>query len=58
MEGAAVTAVYALYSDPDDVQRAVEGLRKAGVADDEITVISSEPIEEYEFSQRDASTWR
>jgi hypothetical protein len=50
-------AVYALYSDPDDVQRAVDGLRKAGVADDHITIISSEPIEEYEFSHRHAATW-
>ena len=50
-------AVYALYSDPDDVQRAVDGLRKAGIADDDITVISSEPIEEYEFSHRHRATW-
>ena len=50
-------AVYALYSDPNDVQRAVDGLRKAGIADDDITVISSEPIEEYEFSHRHHATW-
>jgi hypothetical protein len=50
-------AVYALYSDPDDVQRAVDGLRTAGIAEDDITVISSEPIEEYEFSHRHAATW-
>jgi hypothetical protein len=50
-------AVYALYSDPNDVQRAVDGLRKAGIADDDITVISSEPIEEYEFSHRHRATW-
>lgn len=50
-------AVYALYSDPNDVQRAVDGLRKAGIADDDITVISSEPIEDYEFSHRHHETW-
>src|SRR5919204_2957194 len=50
-------AVYALYSNPDDVQRAVDGLRKAGIGEDDITVISSEPIEEYEFSHRHAATW-
>jgi ActD protein len=52
-----VKAVYALYSDPNDVQRAVDGLRKAGIADDDITVISSEPIEDYEFSHRHHETW-
>lgn len=50
-------AIYALYSDPDSAQRAVDRLRAAGVADREITVISSEPFEEYEFSHRDKKTW-
>jgi hypothetical protein len=49
--------VYALYSDPDSVQRAVEGLRGAGVAADDIAVMSSEPYEEHEFSHRDSATW-
>lgn len=49
--------VYALYTDPDSVQRAVEGLRGAGVAEDDIAVMSSEPFEEYEFSHRDSATW-
>ena len=52
-----VRTVYALYSDPDSVQRAVDGLRRAGVAEDEIAVMSSEPYEEYEFSHRDSATW-
>ena len=52
-----VKAVYALFADPDSAQRAVENLREAGVADREITVISSEPFEDYEFSQRDRATW-
>jgi len=52
-----VNAVYALYRDPDDVQRAVDNLRAAGIQEEAITVISSEPIEEYEFSHRHAATW-
>ena len=50
-------AVYGLYADPEDAQRAVNGLRAAGIAERNITVISGEPIEEYEFSQRDKATW-
>ena len=50
-------AVYALYTEPDEVQRAVDSLRAAGLAEPEIVVISSEPIEEYEFSHRDKATW-
>jgi hypothetical protein len=52
-----MNAVYALYTEPADVQRAVDNLRAAGVADGEITVISSEPIEEFEFSHRHEATW-
>ena len=50
-------AVYALYTEPDDVQRVVDSLRTAGLSEPEIIVISSEPIEEYEFSHRDKATW-
>ena len=50
-------AVYALYGSPDNAQRAVDHLRKAGIADREITILSSEPLEEYEFGQRDRQTW-
>ena len=50
-------ALYALYTDPDTVQRAVNGLRSVGVADRDIVVMSSEPFEEYEFSHRDSATW-
>jgi Alternative complex III, ActD subunit len=55
--GTSVKAVYALFADPDSAQRAVENLRQAGVPDSDITIISSEPFEEYEFSQRDRATW-
>jgi hypothetical protein len=49
--------VYALFRDPDTVQRAVEGLRANGVSENEIVVMSSEPYEEHEFSHRDSATW-
>jgi hypothetical protein len=51
-----VSAIYGLYADPDVAQRAVNNLRAAGVADADITVISSEPFEHLEFGHRDAKT--
>lgn len=45
-----MSAFYALYSRGEDAQRAVDGLRAAGVPDAEITVISSTPMDEFEFS--------
>jgi molybdopterin-containing oxidoreductase family membrane subunit len=50
-------AVYALYSEPDDAQRAVEGLRAAGVAERDITIVSGEPIEHHPLGARDHETW-
>ena len=50
-------AIYALYSNPDAAHRAVKGLRDAGVADRDITIVSGEPIEEHELGERDRSTW-
>jgi ActD protein/heat induced stress protein YflT len=52
-----VNAVYGLYADADGAQRAVDRLRAAGVPERDITIVSSEPIEEYEFSARDKATW-
>ncbi len=43
---------YALYPDPLTAQRAVDGLRAAGVPDPSIVVMSSEPLDEYEFGRR------
>jgi hypothetical protein len=57
VEGQSVSAIYALYGDAEEAQRAVDGLRAAGVAERDITIISGEPIEEYEFCQRDKATW-
>jgi hypothetical protein len=52
-----VTTVYGLFPDPESAQRAVERLRAAGVPNGEITVISSEPFEEWEFSRHYRATW-
>ena len=49
-------AIYGLYNDPHVAQRAVDNLRAAGVADADITVISSEPFDHFEFGHRDAKT--
>jgi hypothetical protein len=43
-------AVYALYDTGESAQRAVNALRTTGIADADIAVISSEPMEDYEFS--------
>lgn len=51
-----MSGLYALYADGDQAQRAVDALRGEGVADADITVISSEPMEHYEFGQMNRST--
>ena len=51
-----MSAIYGLYVDPSHAQRAVDNLRQAGVKDADITVISSEPFEQYEFGHRDSRT--
>ena len=51
-----MSAIYGLYVDPNAAQQAVNNLRAAGVADTDITVISSEPFEHFEFGHRDAKT--
>lgn len=50
-------AVYALYPDGQSAQQAVNRLRAAGLADREITVISPQPMEDYEFGDMDKATW-
>ena len=49
-------AIYGLYVDPHVAQLAVDNLRKAGVNDADITVISSEPFDHFEFGHRDGKT--
>lgn len=52
-----MNAVYGLYDNPTAAQRAVDGLRAAGVSDADIQVMSSEPFEEYEFGHKDSASW-
>ena len=42
-------AVYGLYRDGQAAQQAVNRLRAAGIADRDITVISAQPMEDYEL---------
>ncbi len=50
-------AIYALYSSGQSAQQAVNRLRQAGIDDREITVLSGQPMEDYEFAERDKATW-
>lgn len=52
-------AVYALYRDGDAAQQAVDALRAVGIADRDITVISSQPMEHHEFGHigKDTTMW-
>jgi hypothetical protein len=50
-------AVYGLYPDGHAAQQAVNRLRTAGIADRDITVLSAQPLEEYEFGNMDKGTW-
>ena len=52
-----MSSVYALYPTPDAAQRAVNNLHAAGVPDEQITIVSSEPFEEHAFADRDKATW-
>ena len=48
--------IYTLCADPKAAERAVEGLRRAGVKARDIAVISSEPFEGHKFFQRNYRT--
>ena len=50
-------AIYGLYPDGQAAQQAVNRLRAAGFDDREITVLSPQPMEDYEFGRRDKATW-
>jgi hypothetical protein len=52
-----VSAIYALFPDPESAQRAVNSLQAAGVAEADVTVMSGEPFEHQPFAHRDAATW-
>ena len=50
-----MTATYGLFDKPDAAQRAYTSLKRAGIATGDITVVSGEPFEAFEFSHRDHS---
>jgi hypothetical protein len=52
-----VKAVYGLYPDGQSAQQAVNRLRALGLPDRDITIISAQPMEDYEFGQIDKQTW-
>jgi hypothetical protein len=52
-----MSAVYALFSNGHDAQRAVNGLRAAGVEPGAITVITGEPLEDQPFFEENKATW-
>jgi hypothetical protein len=52
-----MSAVYGLYADPEAAQRAVNGLYAAGIAADDVVVMSGEPFETQPFAHRDSATW-
>ena len=49
--------MYGLYSDGQSAQQAVNRLRATGLSDSRITVLSSQPMEDYEFGRMDKATW-
>ena len=56
-QGRGVKAVYALYPNGNAAQQAVNRLRAAGVVDRDITIISAQPMEEFEFGQMEKKTY-
>jgi Protein of unknown function (DUF3341) len=51
-----MNAIYGLFTDPESAQRAVDGLREAGVERRAIQAMSSQPLEEQPFGREDAQT--
>ena len=51
--GRGVKAVYGLYPDGHAAQQAVNRLRGAGLADRQITIMSAQPMEDFEFGHID-----
>jgi hypothetical protein len=52
-----VRALYGLYPDGPSAQQADNRLKAAGLADAAITVMSSQPMDGFEFGRRDRATW-
>ena len=50
-------AVYGLYADGQSAQQAVNRLRAAGLPDRDITILSAQPMEDFEFGHIDKASW-
>ena len=50
-------ALYGLYPDGSSAQQAVNRLRAAGLADREITILSAQPMEDFEFGHIDKKNY-
>jgi len=53
---AATTSIYGLFPGPDSAERGMNALRAAGIARENIVVMSAEPFDEYSFTQTDHKT--
>ena len=49
--------LYGLYENGHAAQQAVNRLRAAGLADREITILSAQPMEDFEFGHIDKKNW-
>ena len=56
-QGRGVTAVYALYPDGASAQQAINRLRASGLTDREITILTAQPMEDYEFGHIDSKSY-
>ena len=52
-----MSAVYGLYDDGQSAQQAFNRLRAAGIAPRDITVLTAQPMEEFEFGNLDKPTY-
>ena len=51
-----MTAIYGLYRTPQAAQRAFDSLRAEGIPAGKISIMSSEPLEGWEFARQDSRT--
>jgi uncharacterized membrane protein YhdT len=50
-------AIYGLYATPQSAERAFKALRRAGVSEEQIAVMSSEPLENFDFGNNHHGSW-
>jgi hypothetical protein len=52
-----VKGIYGLYATGQSAQEAVNRLRAAGLSDPQITILSAQPMEDFEFGHIDKANW-